>query len=85
MANKPDGYFYFKNGKLRYVDGGREYVVKKSQIERFKSVVDTNPGKWKKYKVNSQIIDNHEFHFIYTEYEDNPMDNVFMITRYRRR
>ena len=81
--SKPDGYFFYKNGKLRYVDGGHEYVVSKSQIARFVSVVDTYPNKWKKYKANSIIIDNHEFHFIYVEYDENPMDDVFMITRYR--
>ncbi len=83
MANKPDGYFYFKNGKLRYVDGGHEYVVKKSQIERFKRVVDTNPEKWKKDMPNSQIIDNLEFHFMYYDYESNPIHNLIAITRYR--
>ncbi len=82
-VNKPNGYFYYKNGTLRYVDNGHEYKVTKEQIERFRSVVDTHPSKWKKGKVNEQIIDNHCFRFVYNNYEDDPMENLFMIVRYR--
>lgn len=84
MYDKEDGYFYKdKYGTLRFVDGDHEYTVTKSQIKRFVSVVDSNPGKWRKDALNSQVIDDIEFHFVYHDYDDNPMDNVFMITRYR--
>ncbi len=77
-----NGYFYYRNGKLRYVDNYHEYTVTKEQISRFRSVVDSNPGKWKKGKVNEQIIDNHIFFFLYNEYEDDPMSNLYSILRY---
>lgn len=82
--DKEDGYFYRdKVGNLRFVDRNHEYTVTKSQVKRFIKVVDSNPGKWGKNGYNSQIIDDIEFHFMYHGYDDNLMDNVFMITKYR--
>lgn len=83
MTKKYNGYFYYRNGILRYVDDNRGYSVTKEQINRFRSIVDSNPGKWKKGKINEQIIDNHCFRFVYNNYEDNPMDNLYMIVRYK--
>ncbi len=81
--NKYSGYFYYRNGKLRYVDNGKEYKVTKEQINRFRSVVDSHPSKWKKGKINEQIIDNHCFRFVYNNYEDDPVGNLYAIFRYK--
>ena len=64
------------------------YVIAKTSNSRIVlkeciSTVDSNSRKWKKGMVNTQIIDNIEFHFVYTNYVDNPMDHLFSITRYR--
>ncbi len=84
MSKQYNGYFYYKNGSLRYVSDNHEYKVTKEQIARFIKTVDSNPRKWKKGKVNECIIDNHCFIFIYNNYEDNPMDNLYAIIRHKR-
>ncbi len=83
--NKPNGYFYYSKGTLRYVDNGYEYKVTKEQVNRFRSVVDSNPGKWVKGEINEQIIDKHCFLFTYNNYDDDPVENLYMIVRIRYR
>ena len=83
MTKKYNGYFYYKNGSLRYVDDSHEYKVTNQQKARFREIVDNHPRKWEKGKVNEVIIDNHCFRFVYNNYEDDSMGNLYMIVRYK--
>ncbi len=52
-------------------------------MDIFITEVDSNPCKWKKGKINMQIIDKHCFRFTYNDYDDDPMDNLCSIVRYK--
>ena len=58
-----DGNIYESKG--RYYGKSSDKYISKKEYGRFAHLVDSNPGKWRKDKTNTQIIDNKTYYFIY--------------------
>ena len=48
----------------------QQYNLEAKEYGRLIHLVDSNQKKWRKYKVNHQIIGKYEYYFIYIKYND---------------
>ena len=45
-------------------------VVVQKEYGRLAHLIDSNPNKWVKGKINSQIINDKQYFFMYNDYND---------------
>lgn len=59
-----------KHGKFTTGGGSSKVKINKKEYGRLAHLIDSNPNKWIKGKINSQIIDNKQYFFVYNSYND---------------
>lgn len=61
---------YWKNKNNKKSSSNKKIIISKEEYGRLSGVIDSNQDKWIKGKINSQIIDDKEYYFVYNNYND---------------